>query len=311
MFEHIFKVYAQDMSNEMISESGDRKIINMNKIKLREFKERKDNIGSKDNIFSWHLNADATKWSAKDNLGKYGLLIAVNPNLHPIEKKNLIRFIFRYTEKRIIVPDKVLAEIANQPFIRENDPIRFMTKNLKRNYYQISLNWLMGNFNYTSSVVHGIEMNFCKKVTRELFDEDGISIDTYSLVHSDDNCTTYIARSKNEIDQYDCFIKSMNSFIACGNGYAIKVNIKKTSISTRGMEFISQVNIGGQQICMPSREIVPIVADLPGTSFQEDYFAILAKIQAAFRMGLKPSSCWAAIAVASHLVYNTYGMLEG
>nr|UYL95518.1 MAG: RNA-dependent RNA polymerase [Tonghua tick virus 1] len=332
MIEHFFKYFCKAHPSEMISEPGDSKVIEMESCRRRLYQRLQERLTASPGSMTvmQEINADQTKWSAQDLSYKFFWLIALNPYLHPIEKKYFILFLSRYTTKRLIISEPTFSELKNTSILgyeQQDDKFKYATNNFLRNYINLEQNWLQGNFNYLSSLVHAISMmqfnDILPLVFKSLLNLNAAKIYTHteSMVHSDDNSTGVIisiekkAKSfghaemeKSPLSQKNLGCLLMTIFTNCQQEFSIFLNTKKTYLSANVKEFISQYNINGEQSSIWVRDLLPVVGATPYSSPLEDLFAMVSHLQTSVIKGAPTSVVAIALACCQDLNYRIYGM---
>ncbi|AGX32058.1 RNA-dependent RNA polymerase [Kibale virus] len=328
VIERLFKTYSREDMNEMISRPGDVKVLDIENSRNRLFSfatQFQSNDRYKYNVYMNEINADMSKWSAKDITAKYLFLIALNPSLKSKEKKILTLGLCRYMRKILILPDSAIGILLDQYSHRLNDPIMLMTENLSSNCVKITQNWFQGNLNYMSSFCHSIAMDFYKEMNQEFGRSIGINdILTVSLVHSDDNQTGVCMIEKmdllkTEINMNEHTLKQDTKIATCVfkllelsmRQFGFILNTKKTYISSIIKEFISMHNLNGEPFSVFHRFLFPVIGACSFLGPYEDLTARLSGIQTAIRHGCSPSLAICAIGCATEMTYGTYSMLPG
>ncbi|AXP32058.1 RNA-dependent RNA polymerase protein [Sedlec virus] len=256
------------------------------------------------------INADMSKWSAQDVMYKYFWLFVLDPILYPAEKKRILYFFCNYMNKTLLLPDELMCSILDQRMPRENDIIREMTDNYRRNWVKIEKNWLQGNLNFTSSYVHSCSMSVYRDIVREATKRlDGQSL-INSMVHSDDNHTS-ICMIQNKVP--DSFIIQFLTTIferVCLT-FGNQANMKKTYLTNFIKEFVSLFNIYGEPFSIFGRFLLTAVGDCAYLGPYEDLASRLSATQTAIKHGCPPSLAWLSIALNHWITYTTYNMMPG
>ncbi|AIN55744.1 RNA-dependent RNA polymerase [Rio Preto da Eva virus] len=321
VIERIMKELCKSNPEEMISEPGDSKLKVLENIANQEIREiisvckknrTENDTGLKTNKkpIKIDINADMSKWSAQDVTYKYFWLIALNPILYPEEKTSILKFFCRYMNKKLILPDALLNSIFDQFKEYENDIIKDMTMDFKRNWVQIRNNWFQGNLNYTSSYIHTVSMGTYKDIIKKglaLLDGEAF---ISSLVHSDDNHTSIIA-NQGKLDDDDIIRFCYDSFIMVCLSHGNQVNKKKTYVTNGLKEFVSLFNIFGEPFSIYGRFLLTSVGDCAYLGPYEDLSSRITSVQTAIKHGCPPSYAWVAIAMSQWLSYSTYNMMPG
>ncbi|QEO75951.1 RNA-dependent RNA polymerase [Lakamha virus] len=317
LLEKIYAEYSKVDITEMISQPGDTKNISLENARSRDlmFLTTNARLDSDNKGSIYEINADMSKWSAKDLTIKYMLLVCLDPNLYSNEKKLLIRFLMNYTNKNLIIPDSAMYAFLDQKIAKENDPISTMTQNYKNNFFKVSQNWLQGNLNYTSSFCHSIAMRFYKKVLFKFAFKQNIQLQVNNFVHSDDNQTSIAVSCNNEkfTQDYDTslakwFFDTLKWVQSC---YSWKLNTKKTVVFEAIKEFVSMFNLNGEPFSCYIKYLLPTVGACAYLGPYEDLSARLSGVQTALRNGCPPSLAWLTIAALTDMTYTTYSMNPG
>nr|AVM87194.1 L protein [Hainan bunya-like virus] len=301
--ESVFKSVGRFDEDEMISESGESKTLQM-----AHMRKTATLIAEKTNSVIVEINTDQSKWSARDCTDKFMLLVALLPCLYKQEKLLLIELLRLYTNKQLVIKDEVLSETEIKAI---DSIITTFTNNFETNKVTISQNWLQGNLNYTSSVFHSVAMHCVKRLSEQYLRNDL----TYcrSLVHSDDNTTTLCLR-RHRLEKHKTTIQLktfLSYFVNILRKFSITTNTKKTNIDTNFKEFLTQFNINLRPVPFWFRHLIPIVSDLPYTSYQDDYKAIVSKVAAALQLQCPPSVAKVCLRLSFYIAYRPYGMLPG
>ncbi|QCI62735.1 RNA-dependent RNA polymerase [Caimito virus] len=318
VIERIMKELCKSNPEEMISEPGDGKLKVLETMANQEIRsiisisKRNKGDGNVENKrpLKIDINADMSKWSAQDVTYKYFWLIALNPILYPEEKSCIIKFLCRYMNKKLILPDSMISSIFDQFKYYEHDIIRDMTNDYRQNWVQIRNNWFQGNLNYTSSYIHTVSMSAYKDIIKtglELLEGDAI---VSSLVHSDDNHTSIIV-NQGKLENDDIVRFCYDSFVRVCLTHGNQVNKKKTYVTNGLKEFVSLFNIFGEPFSVYGRFLLTSVGDCAYLGPYEDLSSRISSVQTAIKHGCPPSYAWVAVAMSQWLSYSTYNMLPG
>lgn len=269
------------------------------------------------NLFE--INADQSKWSARDLTDKFIIMVSLNPALYPSEKKTLILFLLKYMRKRLIITDDTMATLLNfknyKPPSEQDDPFTVLLKDYKRNFCRITQNWLQGNFNYSSSFIHVTCMAAFKDRLKILPTDDKfgcLEINSSSLVHSDDNNTSVLIQVDKEGFLNNLFQAGLAGWFLISifrdtmEEFCVHLNDKKTYISRIIKEFISQVVVAGEPCPTWQRDILPILGNATFQSSMEDIYSLTSHLQTAICHGAPPSIITVARSIIHSCVYSMY-----
>nr|UHR49923.1 MAG: RNA-dependent RNA polymerase [Hangzhou sesamia inferens peribunyavirus 1] len=325
VIERIYKEICRVDADEMISQPGDTKILNIEKNRDNHLYHAIKR-GNMTNSCLIEINADMSKFSAQDITYKFLFCIAMNPILYKEEKEHLILFFCKYLGKRLLIPDSVLQKLLDQRGRRNDDIFFEMTDGLKRNWVQIGQNWLQGNLNYIASFVHSVGMMFYNDVLEDYYSRRKIEVSIKPLVHSDDQQTGVLLIADRVIlpgsmegtmesaiymDEEVEACRLTTIMQLCLLKFGLLLNNKKTYASKYIKEFVSLHNLNGQPFSVYSRFLLPCVGACSFMGFYEDLSARLSGIRTAAQHGSPPGLLWVAVAVSVQCTYETYSMLPG
>ncbi|AJG39249.1 RNA-dependent RNA polymerase [Shuangao Insect Virus 1] len=258
------------------------------------------------------INADMSKFSAKDNLYKFMIFVILDPNLYKNEKYFILKFFCIYLRKRLIIPDQVFGTILDQTTSNDQCVFKKMTNNFETNHIQVSHNWLQGNLNYISSCWHSMVMDVFKRVFTSAMKHLNTTVLVEPLVHSDDNSTSiaFISYNKdvNTVSLGAFAMDSIRRTLAKGS---LILNTKKTNVSTFHKEFVSLHDVNSEPVSIYGRFLYPVVGDCSYLGPYEDLSARLSTIQVALKHGCPPGVAHLGVALGVQMTYRTYSMLPG
>lgn len=303
--EHIAKAYCMKSDYEMITVGGDRKVKNINSMAntarkhcndlKKELKRKEMSTGHGMRAHVMYGNIDNSKWSAYSNTNIFCYQIFMFGMLSPLEKNKLFLNMLNYTTNKFVtvnpqvtgklfelnkraheagVPDKYAGKL--------NDIVRTDTveKSQASNVFRVTHNWLQGNFNYLSSLIHTVAMSQYISTVKAFMDFADIkyaSIYYDHREHSDDSC---IAISGSfGCSQY--FLGKMLSTCLQRNSrlFGIKTNIKKTHFSPIRLEFVSQNNLHGESVPSYASDLAGCTGAAGYTGFAGDLLSRGSHIQ--------------------------------
>ncbi|QDJ95875.1 RNA-dependent RNA polymerase [Largemouth bass bunyavirus] len=308
--EQVSKQSCRMDPTEMISVPGEHKIIEMKKIRSKAMRRAVDAVKHGRHAKIIQINADQSKWSARDLTMKYLWMFAMMPQLRVVEKAMACLFLCKYMRKKLVIPDRVLAGLLDMKVKSITSRLYDMTIGASRNYIPVRQNWLQGNMNYTSSLMHSITMDRYAHVLKQWARSKGCEIYVDPLVHSDDNCTTIVVISEKEVDnEWDHWVVDiMDKVQGC---FGVILNAKKSYTSAYMMEFISSYIVNGECVPISCRQTLPVSGDTAFSSPQEDLSARISAVQSAVAMSTEPSMCHVLIGCANFSTYHVYNMCSG
>nr|QQP18740.1 RNA-dependent RNA polymerase [Soybean thrips bunya-like virus 1] len=291
--EHIYKAVSSCIAAECISTPGDFKTLEIQR-QAREMltaQMRLTDKGKKSVLL--HFNIDMTKWAPKDVLLKYSYMYASSCFLTKGEKRYLICLILKAMEKKMHVADQVLrsmekSRLKGKQFDESKSIFHSCIKDADNgiwaNLVDIQDTWLMGQWNYPSSIMHAGAMLEVKQSLERLYGQGRVF--SQLNVHSDDNqCSFLIETDQEEQAVMSEIWKRMEYYTRLG---CMEISRKKTNISKTIKQLVSQYNIGGVQKSLDVKQLMSSVSGLPWTSPNDDYSSIVSKLCSALCQGSLP-----------------------
>lgn len=285
--EHTYKSISKHHPFEKISVPGDEKIIEMKRqvddmMSWIRFNNRKESNRSK-NLVVQHYNLDFSKWSPKDNTLKYIWVVAATYSLKYEEKLYMIAALCRHYEKKIFLDHELIAGSKKSCQELRKSEVEYecifekMTKGFSTAYIDIKENWLQGQLNYMSSFLHSGAMGLWNRCLDREYGNDDFK--TYSNTHSDDNQSSIAVFT--DLNEESVMVRSMGYIHSIMKLCTFEPSIKKNFISKYQKEFISQMNVGGQQKSFWVKPVMSMVSGLPYTTLKDDYSSVYSKMSEA------------------------------
>ncbi|QEQ51085.1 RNA-dependent RNA polymerase [European shore crab virus 1] len=321
LIESLMKQLCVENQRECISLAGDRKTQKIKSLliqSMRNQQEFDDKSNQELQFVKLNISADASKWSARDYSDKFILLIASLPCLLPEEKWKMIFLLMNYRSKHVVLKDSILESIMDKNLT--NDSVFWrMTEGFKYNSVKITQNWLQGNFNYMSSLVHAIMhetiddslIHFNNAMAAH---NGGVPTTHYPLnsaVHSDDSLLSFCFEVPQDVTMTRLANCIFDLMVSTGGCFSIKYNDKKTFISKDIVEFLSKLFINSEYHTNYMRSLLPIFIELPFGNITQDMAAGLGPLTQATAEGAPPSLVYLAQCLLPYRVANLNAMLPG
>nr|QQN90107.1 RNA-dependent RNA polymerase [Soybean thrips-associated tospovirus 1] len=317
--EHIFKMIAQSDPSEAISISGDKKIHSFTemvrdtyKIYTLAVKESKQYGTEMPDMTQ--MSSDQSKWSASDNSWKYLMLSMMCPVLTKEETQLMCNIFHMYiTEKRASIPNDIMGKLlkSKEKFGGDaNNPLYRATAGYTRNTFPICSNWLQGNLNYMSSVVHAVIMDCLKDILLMI----NKTIVLKWLVHSDDSVSSIVIGqgAKEFVGNFgcrnlsECYFKIVAAHVT---SFTVKTNTKKSSTSKSVSEFISIRTTNGVIVPNKAKCIAGCTSASSHASYFEDVSSSFQAVCDALRNGITCDLIPFLYAATTHINLATYAAM--
>jgi hypothetical protein len=240
VIERVYSIIAKHLPEESISKKGDEKIIFMSGIC--------DKTSMTEGL-TVHENRDCSKWSLGSTLEEFEVMTMAFSSILGRDLSSLtMKFFQNMKNKELEIPhsvwkiwsrdyfdptklNKEMAEVYN----RSKDTLTLKFKN----------NWLMGMFNYASSVKGVSKMYFVKDILHDIkFD-----IPFHHMEHSDDEYISYTLSRDiiSEMGSYINCIKLVDEVVEFAHmTHNTRTNEKKSNIQLILAEMVSSFNFNGQ-----------------------------------------------------------------
>ncbi len=313
VIEHVFKRFSQQVRNEKISIPGDEKIIDLySQVKqMAKFEIDEKRKGKK--VFVFNFNLDMTKWAPKDNLLKFIPFICNFSFLKREEKYTMLAIMIKYYRKELYISEDIISNmIKGMEKGRDFSESCFYKMLYKEgewdNKVRIKETWLQGQLNYPSSVVHSSMMYLLEEIIRKRYENCNMIF--LSNVHSDDGQTSIgLSFDEGAIGDYDTVARDIWSMLLdISKNFCIELSIKKSNISRYIKQFVSQYNIGDEQVYIWVKQIMSCVSGLPYMDFKGDITSILSKVSEAASKGAPERVCRSVTRSLIDYVQRVYGV---
>ncbi|QBP05470.1 RNA-dependent RNA polymerase [Chinese mitten crab virus 1] len=321
LIESLMKQLCAENQRECISLPGDRKTQKIKSLLIQSMRNQQEFSDRETNgmqFMKLNISADASKWSARDYSDKFMLFIATLPCLLPQEKWKLIFHLLNYRMKVVVLKDSVLETIIDKELGDDNVFWR-MTDGFTKNYVKVTQNWLQGNFNYMSSLVHAImheTIDDCLVHFADAMAEVNGNIPTThyplnSAVHSDDSLLSFCFELPEDISLEKVANCTFDLMVTTGKAFSIKYNDKKTFISKDIVEFLSKLFVNSEYHTNYMRSLLPIFIELPFGNITQDMASGLGPLTQATAEGAPPSLVYLAQCLLPYRIAHLNAMLPG
>lgn len=138
---------------------------------------------------SWFLTLDCSKWAPKSMFIKFALMIMPMNSIPGTFKTHFLNYLSLLYNKRLYFNKQEVSVLNNNPQHKSDIEAYMISDEGKNGYYMIQpYSWVMGIFNYTSSLMHAFNQKYCSYLLREStvnkFSED---CSLFMFAHSDDS----------------------------------------------------------------------------------------------------------------------------
>jgi hypothetical protein len=298
--EKFFAKLCSLMPNELISVSSDKR---RGLIHSTLFENESDEeVG--------YMVLDCTRWGPRSNFLKYVSMIAGCSDVLPDEfNESFFDFFNGMCEKRTFFDSESFKDISlNSPegkysFVEEGDSVCSFLH---------PYSFMMGIFNYLSSLHHSLSQIVTKSIVKKKF-----GIEMTPSAHSDDSCVqTLHKKLKNETLLQKAKRKNAEmavcAFILIETGHLANMcySLKKSSAGFRMLEFLSIYYLDRKLCPVGTKFTDKVVAEYTGDGLIADSMAILSKINEIFRSGASQCACYRIMNQTFSQLYRRYRIYQ-
>jgi chemotaxis protein histidine kinase CheA len=342
MMEHFYKCVAESLHNEVISESGDEKIVDMQRRLVQASKKaaqwKKKAADPSDEmygylIYTFKLSLDMTKYSPSDNTFKYLFQIIYTKMLTHKEKTMFMKAIQCLRRKRVLF-NGTLSEIFDHMIntdqldtdnifykmssdlvtaiheLEKGESINITphpcekVQRLEQNWFWMSENWTNGAINYMSSVNH--------VGAGQLFLDCCTAYFPYcygdQMIHSDDHFTILVIATKESKLEAAYMVDALLSISF--KKHCWKLSDKKSYFAEEFGEMVSQINVNHEQKSIWQKGALAAASGLPYSSFEIDTTSSASKVMMMSANGAPKTVCEISMSMMSDKICKVYGLLN-
>jgi hypothetical protein len=197
-------------------------------------------------ILTWYLTLDCTKWAPKSIFIKFAIMTLSMDCLPSSFKTHFLNYLSKLYEKRVYFNVAEVEVLKNNPIYYEivNKYLHF-DEVVKGYYLEMPYSWMMGIFNYTSSLMHAFNQKYASylifKTSMLSFNEE---TKLFMFAHSDDSGGRISANNKGLIKRglilYEINLKACNHLLSK----------KKSVVSRLYFEILSIIYIFKQLLAL-------------------------------------------------------------
>uniref|UniRef100_A0AAT9JF03 RNA-directed RNA polymerase L n=1 Tax=Macrotermes bellicosus bunya-like virus 1 TaxID=3133463 RepID=A0AAT9JF03_9VIRU len=328
--EHLARCICMMNERESITVPGDEKMFKLkalfNRAQLWKGTDIKVN-GCPMKKTVRYITGDMTKFSNHDTNWRLSELIkGMRENLPETVYKLMSTFIRLSTRKRVLAPSSLIKKHYSSFLKGEKDGLFevFYETGGVFPLAKMKQNWLQGMRNYLSSAGH---LGACLTMSKLFHKIDPKEFYFDFLVHSDDWVVAYGystpkqcpemlnydpiwrkrfgIQSNNEID--DFILKVIYGVYRCNN---LTVSIKKSSVSSKFVEFVSYTVGGGCCYMGGEKQLCAVFSETQGKGPKEDTVSVLSQGSSAILKGIPSSVVDAFVEIALDDLRTDYSMNE-
>jgi len=290
--EEYFKLICKTIETECISVPGDLKLLKMQKNVNQIIKHAYYN-----NQNVYFINGDCTKWSASEVMQSFQTVLYAQKQLMPPFLYDLFMHICEIWKiKELQIPSEICEKIN---IITEKSDYLFAS-NGKNFRLKLEQNFLMGLFNYFSSLKASIIYSYAKKIIESHLP----NVLLLHLEHSDD----YLWSISCKPSQIYWIRTKIAKFMRLGS---ITDSKKKTTVSTFYCEFVSLFSFNGHMIYPIIKKTKEVSSALTGEGFQSDTAAVASRTSELVRTGCTMTEALIFHKIHNWQLANLYSLLPG
>jgi len=286
------------VDNEYISVPSDRRAQKIHNLYYDEVREHWPE--------TWNLVLDCRRWAPRSVIQKYVHFIHGMESFLPESFVSHFYYFFdKMLTKKIFVRDYVVKTFKN------NSSKQWMNEELKEgegkyagsHYFEMNASFLMGMFNYLSSLMHAANQLVISNVIRDrhLRTLGKLTI-VKPIAHSDDSTAKILTQTTDQIEDcllvYDVLLKAANHMIS----------VKKSVVSKVYQEFLSVLYFFGENLSVLKKFCSSINFTPTDKGYSVDITYAASKAMEALKNGATFQESYLIMKVTESAIRYTYKM---
>jgi len=306
--EAFFKKLCQKTENEIISVPSNRRLWNIHS----QFYDNKFMKSASENFKRINLTLDCRKWGPETNFNKYLYFLLGMSGTLPIEIIELFAFVVnKYVGKEIIISKKASNVFLNNEKYKEYKNYFLFDENLETSKFNMQYSFVMGIFNYLSSLFHAEGQTYNIRLINEyILQKYDLDVFIRMNAHSDDSGGYMLIPINNFTKDKENFNRVIEDCLSLyeamfkfGN---IFLSVKKCNISPCYFELLSILYLNDNLIPMVPKFTGSLVLHPKMEGFATDMTEGYSKCIELLTNGATFSEGYLGLRIFSHLVRSFY-----
>jgi hypothetical protein len=303
--EDMFAYLSSQIENEIISVPSNKRL----KL-LHQTLFSKESMGMRD-YKKFFFNFDCKRWGPRSMFSKYLYFIMGMSGILPTQFIDLFMAVcFQYFGKNVIVSSKAYNVFKNN--LRNEKRLQFFTEleDLDSASYELPYSFVMGIFNYLSSLMHAVnQMDAIQKITSLVLKKYSVSILMVMKAHSDDSGGfVMLPDNISSVKQQEilCYVlKAYEFYLKMANHM---LSVKKCIVSVHYFELLSILYIN-DKLAPLTPKFFPNMSFKPTLQgFASDMSQGYSKCIELISMGATLSEAFYNTRIYSEMVRRFYGI---
>lgn len=259
--------------------------------------------GQRTNGEHFYLVLDCRKWAPRSLVHKFVLFLSgmkhVLPNSFLI---HCYSFLFKMTQKRLYTKPHIVNMIKKNKQIKDVDFEWFVGDDTRKGFYmEMNYSWMMGIFNYFSSLMHVANQMYAAhllRITTNLSYESEFHLQM--VAHSDDSAGKAVCKNEDHMRRglfiYQTLLKSANHMLS----------MKKSNCGRAYYEFLSILYIGGTLLSLLAKFAGLFNFHPSDGGYCQDIAESYSKCIELFMNGATFEKCYIAFKIQTCLIRRFY-----
>jgi hypothetical protein len=308
--EAFFKKLCQKVENEIISVPSNKRLQMIHS----QFYENKFMKEGSENFYRYNLTLDCRKWGPLTNYNKYMYFILGMSSILPQEFVDLFACVTEaYCKKQVYISPSGYKTFKNNEGNKKMASFLHHNKDLDTGYFNMPYSFVMGIFNYLSSLYHAEGQTFAiKTIKNTMLDNYGIDIAMKMNAHSDDS-GGYLMIPKNKYTEEESnrrkLVKEILAIYEASFKFGnIFFSVKKCVVSTVYFELLSILYLKDQLLPMVPKFFGSLVLHPKLEGYAVDMAEGYSKIIELMCNGATFFEAFLAMRIYSEMVRSFYHM---
>lgn len=293
VIEEYTKYICKLIPNEMISIPSNKRLQH---IHARVFETTREH----NEKYYWVL--DCRKWAPKSVIEKFMIfLMGAKDSLPTTFVIHALNFFHLMTQKRVYTRPNVVEILTKSDTNQQFKQYFKLDEDKKAYYFDMPYSWVMGIFNYFSSLMHvAVQLHsshIIRLTTHLSFNEDNI---LHMVAHSDDSAGKIMVNNKHQMLRasfiYETLMHASNHLLSK----------KKCNQGKVYYEFISILYIGGTLLSLLSKFTGMFNYHPTDKGYCSDITDAYSKCTELLLNGATIEQCYLALKIQSYLIYRFY-----
>jgi hypothetical protein len=296
MIEKYIQFICKKIPNEAISIPSNKRLQHIHTTVFEKFKE--------DEGIDYNISFDCRKWAPRSIINKFiEFIIGMSKILPDSFVTHFLNFFALMYKKKIYTKDYIYEIMVKNNATKKliEDTMVKCDKYDKGYYLEMSYSWIMGIFNYMSSLMHVMnQIHAGHIIYRITLDREVIPTIMHMNAHSDDSCGKLKSQSelsmRKAIIIYEFLLKKSNHLLSD----------KKCNVSLKYFEFLSVLYINNKLLSLLNKITGSFSFHPTDKGYCGDINEAYSRCIEILSVGGTFEQAYAAMKISSHSIFRFY-----